>query len=233
MVQQLKEIKKRVAITDDEGLATVEKRLTTFSKTVERVQQAFRSIEEKDSLEQQLTATLTQAQLEVARLTPRQAKAKKAVNLLERLTGDDYKEKYLRQLRAEHSDKISKIFCHIHAPHEFTSVSLGDTVTLERLSGSSSLVSEISAGQRAALALSIFLSLNSSVTPRAPWLLFDDPVVHVDDLNILSFFDTLRDLVLLGDRQVFFATASGRVADLFSKKFDVLGADFVQIHIKR
>ena len=233
VVQQLKEIKKRVSITDDEGFATVEKRLASFSKTLERIQQAFRSIEEKDTLEQQLTSTLTQAQVEVARLTPRQAKAKKAVLLLERLAGDDYKERYLRQLRTEHSDKISKIFCHIHAPHEFKSVSLGVTVTLGRLNGSSSQVSEISAGQRAALALSIFLSLNSSVTSRAPWLLFDDPVVHVDDLNVLSFFDTLRDLVLLDDRQVFFATASGRVADLFAKKFDFLGSDFVQIHINR
>lgn len=233
VVEQLKEIRKRVSLADDEGFATAEKRLTTLSKTVERIQQAFRGIEEKDILEQQLTSTLNQAQMEVARLTPRQGKAKKAVQLLERLGGDDYKERYLRQLRAEHSEKISKIFCHIHAPHEFKSVSLDQTVTLARLNGASSQISEISAGQRAALAISIFLSLNSSVTPRAPWLLFDDPVVHVDDLNVLSFFDTLRDLVLLDDRQVFFATASGRVADLFAKKFDFLGSNFVQIHIKR
>ena len=230
---QLKELKKRVVIADEEGFATVEKRLASFSKAAERILLAFRGIEEKDALEQQLTSTLAVAQDEVKRLTPRHSRAKKAVELLDRLRGDDYKEKYLKQLRAEHSEKISKIFCNIHAPHEFKSVVLDDTVSLQRLNGSVSQVSEISAGQRAALALSIFLSLNSSVTPRAPWLLFDDPVVHVDDLNVLSFFDTLRDLVLLNDRQVFFATASGRVADIFARKFDFLATDFRSIEIRR
>jgi chromosome segregation protein len=55
--------------------------------------------------------------------------------------------------------------------------------------------------------------------------LFDEPVVHVDDLNILSFFDMLRDLVLIGNRQVFFTTANTRIADLFAKKFDFLGTE--------
>ena len=104
---------------------------------------------------------------------------------------------------------------------------------LERYDGGRSPVSQISTGQRAALALSIFLSLNSGVSTRAPWLLFDDPVVHVDDLNILSFFDMLRELVLLGNRQVFFATANTRIADLFAKKYDCLGADYREFHFKR
>lgn len=230
---QIKEIKKRIAIEDEEAFSTIEKRLATFSKAIERAQQAFKSIEEKDALEQQLAATLSQAQLEVAQLTPRLTKAKKAVEVLRRLSGDDYKGKYLRQVRSEHAEKISKIFCQIHAPREFKSVVVEDIVTLERANGVVSQVSEISTGQRAALALSIFLSLNSSVDARAPWLLFDDPVVHVDDLNVLSFFDTLRDLVLLEKRQVFFATASAKLADLFAKKFDCLGSDFRDFRISR
>jgi len=42
------------------------------------------------------------------------------------------------------------------------------------------------------------LSMSAGVIARAPWLIFDKPVVHVDDLNLLSFLDVLRDLVLLG-----------------------------------
>jgi exonuclease SbcC len=95
---------------------------------------------------------------------------------------------------------------------------------LKRSSGERSTISEISTGQRAALALSIFLAMNSGVSNRAPWLIFDDPVAHVDDLNILSFFDTLRDLLLLGSQQIFFATANSRIADLFVRKFDFLGS---------
>jgi DNA repair exonuclease SbcCD ATPase subunit len=123
-------------------------------------------------------------------------------------------------------DKLVTLFTRIHLPHEFSDVQFNGEVKLKRQSGSISPVREISTGQRAALALSIFLSMNSSVSVRAPWLLFDDPIAHVDDLNILSFLDILRDLVFLGDRQVFFATANRRLADLFTRKFDCLGTDF-------
>ena len=36
--------------------------------------------------------------------------------------------------------------------------------------------------------------MNSSIGQNAPWLIFDDPVVQVDDLNVLSFLDALREL---------------------------------------
>jgi DNA repair protein SbcC/Rad50 len=88
-----------------------------------------------------------------------------------------------------------------------------DVVLFERQTGALSPVTAISTGQRAALALSIFLGLNSSVTTRAPRLLFDDPIVHVDDLNVVSFLDMLRDLVILGERHVFFATANSRLKE--------------------
>jgi len=64
-------------------------------------------------------------------------------------------------------------------------------------------------------------------------LIFDDPVAQVDDLNILSFFDTLRELVLEGERQVFFATANTRVANFFARKFDFLGQAFKEFRLGR
>jgi DNA repair protein SbcC/Rad50 len=76
--------------------------------------------------------------------------------------------------------------------------------------------------------------MNSRVGKNAPWLIFDDPVAQVDDLNILSFFDTLRELVVDGKRQVFFATANNRVANLFARKFDFLGPEaFKEITLER
>jgi exonuclease SbcC len=55
----------------------------------------------------------------------------------------------------------------------------------------------------------------------------------VDDLNILSFLDTLRELVIDGKRQVFFSTASNRIANLFARKFDFLGKAFKQFALSR
>jgi len=64
--------------------------------------------------------------------------------------------------------------------------------------------------------------------------LIDDPIAHVDDLNSLSFLDYLRELVLMHDRQIYFATASGKLATLFQRKFDFLGEeDFKMIDLSR
>jgi len=55
----------------------------------------------------------------------------------------------------------------------------------------------------------------------------------VDDLNTLSFLDTLRELIVAGDRQLFFATANARIANLVARKFDFLGEQFKRISLTR
>lgn len=61
-----------------------------------------------------------------------------------------------------------------------------------------------------------------------------DPIAHVDDLNSLSFLDYLREVVLTGKRQVFFATANDKLAALFERKFDFLGAEgFCRFNLQR
>jgi DNA repair exonuclease SbcCD ATPase subunit len=226
-------LQKSVTISDTEDFSSLEKKLEIFSKALARIQQGLKSVEEKDAFEQRFAASLDETQKQLAKLKPKLKRAEAAVNVLDRLLGSDYKAAYLQHVLGEHKSKIATIFTRIHAPFEFKDVHIDTDVLLERGSGTKSPVSEISTGQRAALALSIFLSLNSSVHTRAPWLLFDDPVVHVDDLNILSFLDMLRDLVLLGNKQVFFATANTRIADLFAKKFDFLGTEFKEFRFQR
>lgn len=222
-----------VSISDSVELSSVKAHLDMFAKAVRRIQQALKTIEEKDALEQRLADNIVEARTELDKLEPKHARAKTLLSVMTKLLGSEYKEAYRRQIITDHKAKLSTIFSRIHAPHEFKDVHLNTDVLLERDTGELSPVSEISTGQRAALALSIFLSLNSSVSTKAPWLLFDDPIVHVDDLNILSFLDMLRDLVLLGNRQVFFATANTRIADLFAKKFDFLGEEFREFQLQR
>lgn len=64
-------------------------------------------------------------------------------------------------------------------------------------------------------------------------LLFDDPVAHVDDINVLSFLDHLRDLAINGSRQIFFATADTKLAGLFRHKFRFLGEEFKELPLSR
>lgn len=134
----------------------------------------------------------------------------------------------------QNRDGIETIFSHIHSPVEFGRLGSSLTTVIRKVDGSESNLSEISAGQRTAFALSIFLAQNSQLTSAPPIILIDDPIAHVDDLNALFFLDYLREIALTGKRQIFFTTANDKLASLFERKFDFLGTeDFRRINLKR
>jgi exonuclease SbcC len=122
--------------------------------------------------------------------------------------------------------KVSDVFSQIHSPPEYALGNFNDgQLIVRRDDGTTHAVNQVSTGQRAALALSIFLALNESAGTAPPVILIDDPVAHIDDLNALSFIDYLRDLVVSSRKQVFFATADARLAALFQRKFEFLGPE--------
>lgn len=127
---------------------------------------------------------------------------------------------------------IEAIFARIHTPPEFEG--LGDTFDkLRRKNGQDAPLAQISTGQRAAFALSIFLARNNQANAAPPVMLIDDPIAHIDDFNALSFLDYLRTLVIDRNRQIFFATANDKIAALFERKFDFLKEDFQRINLTR
>lgn len=122
---------------------------------------------------------------------------------------------------------IGSIFAAIHSPNEF-SVEVGQTGALSIVRRDTSQVvslHQMSTGQRSAYALALFLSMNSRLTAGPPLVLLDDPIAHIDDLNILSFLDHLRDIAVVGSRQIFLATANDKLAGLFRQKFRFMGDD--------
>ncbi len=125
------------------------------------------------------------------------------------------------------------IFSRIHAPSEYMVTAEAGAPLRRRESNSPVQLNQVSTGQRAAYALSMFLAMNAQVKAGPKVILLDDPISHVDDLNALSFLDYLRNLVLKSDRQVFFATADEKVAGLFLHKFAFLGNDFRTIELAR
>lgn len=120
-------------------------------------------------------------------------------------------------------DQINDVFGRIHTPREYEFAVSAENLLKARGTNAPRSLDQVSTGQRAACALSVFLALNSTARSAPPVLLIDDPIAHVDDLNALSFIDYLRDLVLHAPRQLFFATADSKVAALFEKKFSFLG----------
>lgn len=148
----------------------------------------------------------------------------RAQDVLSRIKVDYSLEHATRDALGSIREQVSYIFERIHSPSEYELGDFyGDSILVTRGEKLPRGTNQVSTGQRAALALSVFLALNQSAERAPPILLIDDPVAHVDDLNALSFFDYLRDLAVSERKQIFFATADRRVAALFQKKFEFLG----------
>lgn len=130
--------------------------------------------------------------------------------------------------------EINDIFQTIHSPKEFASFEIKDSkLSLTKVNGEKRKISEISTGQRAALALSIFMSMNRKPANGPKLIILDDPISHTDDLNSLSFLDFLRFFVLKEGKQIFLATANTRLANLMERKFGFLDKDFKKFEFSR
>lgn len=158
-------------------------------------------------------------------LQPRIKRLTEAQVTLEKLQKDYSLTQAMEAVLRHNRVGIETIFSRLHAPAEFRGLGSNWTTLVRKDDDSEAKLSEISTGQRAAFALSLFLAQNAQLTVAPPVVLIDDPIAHVDDLNALSFLDYLREMVLKGGRQIFFATANNKLATLFERKFDFLGAE--------
>ena len=155
-----------------------------------------------------------------------------AESVLEELISRQSERELAETVLRENAANIASTFEKIHAPNEFN-VKVNGGLTIARRGGRNVELHEMSSGQRAAYALSLFLAMNERLKSGPRVLMLDDPVAHVDDINTLSLLDHLRDIALTGERQIFFATADAKIGALFERKFRFLGDQFVQIELAR
>ena len=160
---------------------------------------------------------------QLAVLEPRIDNFSRAQAALESILTEHSLEGAMEAALSRNRSAIEAIFGRIHAPAEFSGLGKQLTSLIRKTGGKEATLSEISTGQRAAFALSIFLAQNAQLRTAPPVVLIDDPIAHVDDLNSLCFLDYLREVVLTGGRQIMFATADAKLATLFERKFDFLG----------
>jgi len=173
----------------------------------------------------------------LARERPVRERLRSAVTVLEGLLSEHSDAQYLEGFFCDNLRQISELFFAMHAPRDFCDVvwQPDHSMAIRAVRTSTKepcSVAELSSGQRNALALAIFLTMNRKITQAPSLILLDDPVAHVDDLNIVSFLDCLRELLTGCKRQVFFATASAKTAHLFKRKFDYMGEEaFRSFHL--
>jgi exonuclease SbcC len=156
------------------------------------------------------------------RLNARLKRLGEAKSVLSEIRTKHSLEAVTKSALQENRKGIESIFGQIHSPAEFEGIGQ-DWTLVRKLDNEETELTRISTGQRSAFALSVFLAQNAELTAGPPIILIDDPIAHVDDLNALSFLDYLREIALTGTRQIFFATASDKLASLFERKFDFLG----------
>ena len=195
--------------------------LTARQREKREHQERSEALEHKKVLDQRL-----------GQLEPMLQRLSTALDTLNKIKEEHSLTDLVRSALQQNRDAIEAIFARIHAPLEF--VGLGDGFdTLRRLNDQEALLAQVSTGQRAAFALSIFLARNNQAHSAPPVMLIDDPIAHIDDFNALSFLDYLRTLVIDKNRQIFFATANEKVATLFERKFDFLENDFRRFNLTR
>jgi chromosome segregation protein len=223
--EALSQVTSHIQVRQDEPLRLVLARVDNVVLAADRALLA-------KSAEEQAASELKAKETELATATRRLRGGDKARENLERAVA------VLSELVVKHSleqatsdafrsirDRVGSVFAQIHSPPEYELGSFDDELgfLIRKDDGVRHALDQVSTGQRAALALSIFLASNASARSAPPVLLIDDPVAHIDDLNALSLLDYLRELALCADKQIFFATADIRLAALFERKFEFLG----------
>lgn len=224
-----------LTLRDDQPFETLQLAIEEAMNVFDRAQHTERSeVNARTDLTNK-SKELHEATEQLRVVTARQENLTKAIDVLTSIVEEHSLEKATQEALESIRGYVSHIFTRIHSPAEYT---LGDFNGEELLATREGLrahgVHQVSTGQRAALALSIFLALNRSAESAPPVLLIDDPVAHIDDLNALSFLDYLRDLAVRTRKQIFFATADAKLAALFQRKFEFLGAErFKKIVLSR
>lgn len=190
--------------------------------------------------ESESTTRLASLQTQVAQLAERLGRVRDSIErlagslrVLDNIIENQSLDKASAAIVTATHTVADSIFKRIHAPSEYLVTAEAQTPLRRRDNHSAVQLNQVSTGQRAAYALSLFLAMNAQVKTGPKVILLDDPISHIDDLNALSFLDYLRNLVMKSDRQVFFATADEKIAGLFAHKFGFLGEEFRTIELTR
>jgi DNA repair protein SbcC/Rad50 len=219
-------ISDEIVLADGESLEVLQTNINSALMAFDKALHARRQQEQAQGNLKKMIGDLEQATSQLSEDAKSRNNLARANEVLSRIVNEYSLSRATHDALIAIRGRVSSIFNRIHSPPEYELGDLQDgPLLVKETSKQPHNVDQVSTGQRAALALSIFLALNSSAKSAPPIIIIDDPVAHVDDLNALSFLDYLRDLVVTSQKQVFFSTADARLAALFQKKFEFLGEE--------
>lgn len=215
-------------IPSDKSIIDLSKDLELLNKNLN----TLRLIENSQNEIKKLLAINEEIEKSLPKLKSLNSRLNIAVEALEKLSNNS-ENLILEDFFKDNLLEIKDIFTSIHSPKEFENLEYVSNKLLLFKDGQPFEISQISTGQRAALVLSIFISLNRKLQNGPNILIFDDPVTFIDDFNTLSFLDFLRYFIVKEKKQIFFATANKKFSSLFKKKLEFLGDEFKEFQLER
>tara|TARA_R110001606_G_scaffold101439_1_gene222628 strand:+ start:2019 stop:5060 length:3042 start_codon:yes stop_codon:yes gene_type:complete len=213
-------------------------KIIDISKRILLLKENLNSLIQLENIQNEIKKLLSE-NTELGNSLPKEEALKKRLNkavIVLRKLSNNGENAILESFFDTNLKEIKDIFKTIHSPEEFTDIKFEDKkLALYKNDDKRAYqISQISTGQRGALVLSIFISLNRKLQDGPKILIFDDPVTFIDDFNALSFLDFLRYFIVKEKKQIFFATANKKFASLFKKKFEFLGeSEFKEFHLER
>lgn len=206
--------------------------ITDISQKIDKLFKLYDNVNSSLSGQKELKLAnqiISKSEEKIKALEPECKRISDGLAVIDDILENHGESKVLGDFIEKNEKEIQEIFQSIHSPKEFSQIAFSESrnsvLLKRRVDGTEVQINKISAGQRTALALSIFLALNKKLKHGPKLILIDDPVTYTDDLNILSFLDYLREMIIHENRQVVFATANQKLAGLFEKKFAFLGEE--------
>lgn len=143
-------------------------------------------------------------------------------------------EDIMKDFLSENEKQIELYFKLLHRPKEFGTLRICDgKISIVRNSNGKTVeCTQMSTGQRMALAFSIMITLHKNA-PNAPkFLMLDEPVANLDDMHVLNLIDLLRELAI-GGTQIIITTADSQMAKYLRRKFSFLQREYTHFELVR
>ena len=190
--------------------------MTEFKLLAELAESEKKNIADEGMVEYE-KQELKESQEKVERLAPQSERCLRAVMAFEKMPS---LTSFVENSIKNNIDVISQYFKWMHHSGEFSELSVDQTGLYAVRSMNNQIVRpyEMSTGQRSAIALSVMLALYSAAKTAPRFLLFDEPLATMDDIQVMNILDILKTLVAQGT-QIFFTTANDEMIRHFKESF--------------
>ena len=170
-------------------------------------------------------------QKDIEQLEEKSRRCQEAYALID---GQKKLEDIMKEFLKENEKQIELFFRILHRPKEFgmLKISDGNLRIVRNSNGKVVESSQMSTGQRMALAFSVMITLHKNA-PNAPgFLMLDEPVANLDDIHVLNLIDLLRELAINGT-QIIITTADRQMAKYLRRKFSFFQNEYTHFELNR